>query len=64
MLNLLKIIRVTTFKKKLGEKMMSIKKNLQTATFGGGCFWCMVQPFENTEGVTQVISGYAGGTGG
>ncbi len=42
---------------------MSIKKNLQTATFGGGCFWCMVQPFENTEGVTQVISGYAGGTG-
>jgi methionine-S-sulfoxide reductase len=43
--------------------MMSIKKNLQTATFGGGCFWCMVQPFENTQGVTQVISGYAGGTG-
>lgn len=38
-------------------------KNNEIATFGGGCFWCMVQPFENTEGVTQVISGYAGGTG-
>lgn len=35
----------------------------ELATFGGGCFWCMVQPFENTPGVTQVISGYAGGTG-
>lgn len=35
----------------------------QLATFGGGCFWCMVQPFENTPGVVQVIAGYAGGTG-
>ena len=41
---------------------ISMNKN-ELATFGGGCFWCMVQPFENTEGVTQVISGYAGGTG-
>lgn len=38
-------------------------KKTELATFGGGCFWCMVQPFENTPGVTQVISGYAGGTG-
>ena len=35
----------------------------ETATFGGGCFWCMVQPFEQTEGVIEVISGYAGGNG-
>lgn len=34
----------------------------ELATFGGGCFWCMVQPFEKTHGVTHVISGYAGGT--
>lgn len=40
-----------------------MSKNMQIATFGGGCFWCMVQPFENTAGVVQVISGYAGGTG-
>ncbi|NLK00743.1 MAG: peptide-methionine (S)-S-oxide reductase MsrA [Clostridia bacterium] len=31
------------------------------ATFGGGCFWCMVQPFEETEGVVEVLSGYSGG---
>jgi methionine-S-sulfoxide reductase len=31
------------------------------ATFGGGCFWCMEPPFEQLEGVTSVVSGYAGG---
>lgn len=33
----------------------------QLATFAGGCFWCMEPPFENTEGVSSVTSGYAGG---
>ncbi len=32
-----------------------------TATFAGGCFWCMEAPFESLEGVKDVISGYAGG---
>lgn len=32
------------------------------ATFAGGCFWCMVAPFEELDGVHQVISGYTGGT--
>ena len=31
------------------------------ATFAGGCFWCMVEPFETREGIIQVISGYTGG---
>ena len=31
------------------------------ATFAGGCFWCMEPPFEKISGVTQVVSGYAGG---
>lgn len=31
------------------------------ATFAGGCFWCMEGPFETLQGVTDVISGYAGG---
>lgn len=35
-------------------------KNL--ATFAGGCFWCMEPPFEKLNGVSAVISGYAGGT--
>ena len=34
-----------------------------TATFAGGCFWCMESDFEKAPGVTDVISGYAGGTG-
>ncbi|HET6516549.1 MAG TPA: peptide-methionine (S)-S-oxide reductase MsrA [Thermodesulfovibrionales bacterium] len=33
----------------------------ETATFAGGCFWCMVPPFEKLEGVAEVISGYTGG---
>lgn len=34
---------------------------LEKATFAGGCFWCMEPPFEKTEGVIKVISGYTGG---
>jgi len=36
---------------------------LRTATFAGGCFWCMQPPFEQLKGVTQVLAGYAGGKG-
>jgi peptide methionine sulfoxide reductase msrA/msrB len=32
------------------------------ATFAGGCFWCMEAPFEKVEGVTEVVSGYTGGS--
>lgn len=31
------------------------------ATFAGGCFWCMEGPFEELDGVAEVISGYTGG---
>jgi peptide-methionine (S)-S-oxide reductase len=31
------------------------------ATFAGGCFWCMVPPFEKLSGVISVVSGYTGG---
>ena len=33
----------------------------QHATFAGGCFWCMVEPFEKLPGVLSVTSGYTGG---
>lgn len=35
---------------------------METAIFGGGCFWCMEALFLRVKGVTAVASGYAGGT--
>ena len=34
-----------------------------TATFAGGCFWCMQPVFEKLHGVMEVFAGYAGGKG-
>ncbi|PSL45203.1 peptide-methionine (S)-S-oxide reductase [Salsuginibacillus halophilus] len=36
-------------------------ESYETATFAGGCFWCMVQPFEEMDGIINVASGYSGG---
>jgi peptide-methionine (S)-S-oxide reductase len=34
----------------------------KTATFAGGCFWCMEQPFDAIDGVISTIAGYTGGS--
>lgn len=34
---------------------------MDTATFGAGCFWCVEAIFQQLDGVTNVVSGYAGG---
>lgn len=34
---------------------------LKLAAFAGGCFWCMVSPFEELPGIHGIISGYTGG---
>lgn len=42
---------------KIKEKQM----NIDTATFGAGCFWCVEAIFQQLKGVKSVASGYMGG---
>lgn len=46
-----------------GSEPVEINENdlWETATFAGGCFWCMEPPFEEIEGVDEAVSGYIGG---
>lgn len=36
-------------------------KQMEVATFGGGCFWCVEAIFDRVKGVEKVVSGYSGG---
>jgi peptide-methionine (S)-S-oxide reductase len=45
-----------------GAHQESPDRQAAKATFAGGCFWCMEEAFEKVEGVSSVISGYAGGS--
>ncbi|MEK4668132.1 peptide-methionine (S)-S-oxide reductase MsrA [Niallia sp. FSL R7-0271] len=38
-----------------------MEKQYEKATFAGGCFWCMVKPFDQEPGIISVVSGYTGG---
>lgn len=40
---------------------MEIQKDLEVATFAGGCFWCTEAVFLELDGVKSVVSGYIGG---
>ena len=44
------------------KPMSDSTNHLQTATLGGGCFWCTEALFQMLPGVKSVTSGYAGGT--
>jgi peptide methionine sulfoxide reductase msrA/msrB len=47
--------------KEKSSLMKTETKNLKTATFAGGCFWCVESDFEKVDGVVEAISGYTGG---
>ncbi|MCM3637586.1 peptide-methionine (S)-S-oxide reductase MsrA [Sporosarcina luteola] len=36
-------------------------EGIEKAVFAGGCFWCMVKPFKEWDGIVDVVSGYMGG---
>jgi peptide-methionine (S)-S-oxide reductase len=40
---------------------MTDSAKLETIVLGGGCFWCTEAVFQRVEGVSSVVSGYAGG---
>lgn len=43
------------------DTMSEQRIRLKTATFAGGCFWCIESDFEKVDGVVEVVSGYTGG---
>lgn len=50
-------------RRQTGASMGGQNAKLEKAIFAGGCFWCMEPPFEKLDGVTDVVAGYAGGSG-
>lgn len=54
---------IQSFQTKMHTKGMRIvtEPKLEKATFAGGCFWCMVKPFDSLPGIESVVSGYTGG---
>ena len=40
---------------------MTTQPTTETATLGGGCFWCLEPVFLSLRGVRSSVSGYAGG---
>jgi len=53
----------TNHEEKMGNTgNVSYNGNDEIATVAGGCFWCIEAPFEKIEGISMVISGYAGGS--
>jgi peptide-methionine (S)-S-oxide reductase len=40
---------------------ITMTEHYEKAIFAGGCFWCMVKPFDTQPGIISVVSGYTGG---
>jgi len=48
---------------RMSENSRAVGTATETATFAGGCFWCVQAAFEKAPGVVKVLSGYTGGSG-
>jgi peptide methionine sulfoxide reductase msrA/msrB len=48
---------------KMSDNSRAVGTATETATFAGGCFWCVQAAFEKEPGVVKVTSGYSGGSG-
>ena len=51
----------TAYAQKGEVKKTTSDQSLATATFAGGCFWCMEPPYDKLDGVVSTTSGYIGG---
>lgn len=61
-LTLLAGFLTTTLLMNAGPDSTNAPQKLETAVFGGGCFWCAEAVFQRIPGVKSVVSGFAGGT--
>lgn len=56
-----KSISIVFFTAALSVAAVAQAPTTATATFAGGCFWCMEGPFDVIDGVISTTSGYIGG---
>lgn len=61
LLSVFACVLIASYALSQGAKTKPMSTNLQTATFGSGCFWCTEAVFLDVKGVTEVSSGYMGG---
>lgn len=47
---------------KMPNTEQTARPGMETATLGGGCFWCVEAIYQDVKGVESVVSGYSGGT--